>query len=93
MLESIDDVLNQKDGHRDLVLASKETEAYLQNAEAASAGGAFRFPNLIITQAPGTLRVLKFVVSGLDPNGIPKSFVVRPPIQAALSRPCRAGEE
>jgi len=98
VMESVEVALQNTQSHseagkRNLVLASKETEVYLQNSEAACVNGTFRFPNLIITQAPGSLKVLKFEISGLDRNGIPKSFIDQPPIQTILSRSCRAGEE
>ena len=93
VLETVEVALQGEGGRRNLVLASRGTEVYLQNSEAACVNGTFRFPNLIITQAPGSLKVLKFEISGLDRNGIVKSFVDQPPIQTIRSRSCRAGEE
>jgi hypothetical protein len=47
---------------------------------------------LKITQEPGLLGILEFVISGLDDNGIEKRFVKVPETQIIYSRKCIAGE-
>ena len=51
---------------------------FLTNYQANAVNGTFHFPDLIVTQSPGTLRVIEFTISALDDNGIHRSFVARP---------------
>ena len=59
-MKSASEVLNAQGTRRYLSLEPVETEAFLANFEAQCVNGTFRFPDFIITQAPGTLKVLEF---------------------------------
>ena len=51
------------------------------------------FPDLVIVKEPGTKAILKFEITGIEPNGIERQFETQPLTQLFLSRPCLAGEE
>ena len=44
------------------------------NGVAQCTNGTFIFDQLIVTQLPGTNMSLKFSITGLEDNGLPKSF-------------------
>ena len=68
-------------------------EPTIANTRAVCREGTFRLPEVIISQAPQSLEVLQFDFEGLDSNGIPKPFIVNPPMTVLYSRKCRSGEE
>ena len=72
---------------------SQVQEPTIANTRAVCKEGTFRLPEVVISQAPQSLEVLRFDFEGLDSNGIPKSFMVNPPMTVLYSRKCRSGEE
>ena len=50
----------------------------LTHYRANAANGTFHFPELIVTQSPGTLQALEFKITGLDDNRIPRPFLDQP---------------
>ena len=69
------------------------TTMEIANTRAVCREGTFRLPEVVISQAPQSLEVLQFDFEGLDSNGIPKPFIVNPPMTVLYSRKCRSGEE
>lgn len=55
--------------------------------------GTFAFKKLIIRQKPGTNETIKVTISGLEDNGLPRSFDQDPVTFKVSSRACISGEE